>query len=322
MRALDKLASSRRTRNFFPTLAGMRFSHIVVTKDRPDSLLDALRGIRAAVPADAEIIVVDGDPERSGEEVVKQIEGPNGGAPIHYIAGVSGICTQRNAGLDAASGDVVIFTDDDCVPASGFYDALARAYGDPHVVGVTGRVLQRYPPRIGSDVHSPLRRMVLGAGRQGSMTSFGFRRPIVDLDTPRRIEFMPGANMSARRAVAMEVGFDEHLQYLGGYALCEDDDFPYRLSRRGVIEYTPGAAVHHRLVGEGTRNKRAFDRSVVANRTYLFRKNFRPTVRAKAGFAMLIAMLFGHRILNREWQGVRGLLDGLRDVWRGDLPGG
>jgi len=300
----------------------MRFSHIVVTKDRPDNLFDSLRGIRAAVPADAEIIVVDGDPERSGEKVVKQVEGPNGGAPIRYIAGVSGICRQRNAGLDAASGDVVIFTDDDCVPASGFYDALARAYGDPHVVGVTGRVFQRLPPRIGSDVHSPLRRMVLGGGRQGSMTSFGFRRPIVDLDAPRRIEFMPGTNMSARRAVALEVGFDENLQHLGGYSLCEDDDFSYRLSRRGVIEYAPAAAVHHSLAGESTRNRRELDRSVVANRTYLFRKNFQPTVRAKLGFATFIAVLFGHRILNREWQGVRGLLDGLRDVWRGDLPGG
>jgi GT2 family glycosyltransferase len=300
----------------------MRFSHIVVTKDRPDNLRDSLHGIRAAVPVDGEIIVVDGDPERSGESIVKQIEGSDGGAPIQYISGVSGIPTQRNAGLDAASGEVVIFTDDDCVPASGFYDALAEAYADPHVVGVTGRVFQRLPPRIGSDVHSRLRRIVLGGGRQGSMTSFGFRRPIVDLDAPRRIEFMPGTNMSARRVVALDVGFDENLQHLGGYALCEDDDFSYRLSRRGAIAYAPAAAVHHRLAGELTRDRRELDRSVVANRTYLFRKNFRPTVHAKLGFAMLIAVLFGHRILNREWQGVRGLLDGLRDVWRGDLPGG
>jgi glycosyltransferase involved in cell wall biosynthesis len=300
----------------------MRFSHIVVTKDRPSSLRASLHGICATVPADGEIIVVDGDPGRSAESIVKQVESANGGAPIHYLSGVSGICAQRNAGLEVARGDVVIFTDDDCVPASGFYDALAQAYADPDVVGVTGRVLQPSSTRIGSDVESSLRRTVLGGGRQGSMTSFGFRRPIVDLDIARRIEYMPGTNMSARRAAALEVGFDENLQHLGGYSLCEDDDFSYRLSRKGAIEYAPAAAVHHDLVGEGTRNRRELDRSVVANRTYLFRKNFRPTVRAKLGFATLLAVLFGHRILNREWQGVRGLLDGLRDVWRGDLPGG
>lgn len=43
----------------------MRFSHIIVTKNRPASLLEALQGIRVAIPEDGEIIVVDGDPERS-----------------------------------------------------------------------------------------------------------------------------------------------------------------------------------------------------------------------------------------------------------------
>jgi glycosyltransferase involved in cell wall biosynthesis len=299
----------------------MRFSHIIVTKGRPTVLFDTLEHLHGALPADSEIIVVDGDAERSGEAAVRKLDGQDGGPTVHYFAGVSGICAQRNAGLGAAAGEVVVFTDDDCLPASGYYDALAQAYADPRVVGATGRVLQRKATRIGSDVHSPLRRIVLGGGRQGSVTSFGFRRPIVDFETPRTIEFMPGGNMSARRAVALEVGFDEQLQYLSGYSLCEDDDFSYRLSRKGLIQYAPSAAVHHLSIGEQTRNRRALDRAVVVNRTYLFRKNFRPTLLAKLGFAGFIALLFGHRILNREWDGVHGLLEGLRDVRRGNLPG-
>ena len=47
--------------------------------------------------------------------------------------------------------------------------------------------------------------------------------------------------------------------------------------------------------------------------------NFPRTLRARLGFAGLIAMLFGHRTVNRDWQGMRGLVDGLRDVWRKDL---
>jgi glycosyltransferase involved in cell wall biosynthesis len=298
----------------------VRFSHIIVTKDRPAVLLSTLESLLAANPADGEIIVVDGDPARSGEVVLGQLEGRGGGSPIRYVAGVSGICSQRNAGVDAARGDVVIFTDDDCTPASGFYEALASAYEDPRVIGVTGRVLQRRSARIGSDVHSPLRRMVLGGGSQGTMTSFGFRRPIVDLTIPRSIEFMPGGIMSARRALAAELRFDERLQLLSGYALCEDDDFSYRLSRRGLIRYLPSLAVYHQSIGERTRDRRGLDRAVVTNRTYLFRKNFTRTLRGKLGFAGFIVTLFGHRILNREWQGVRGLLDGLLDVWRRNLP--
>jgi glycosyltransferase involved in cell wall biosynthesis len=294
--------------------ATVRFSHIIATRDRPALLRTALETLVAAIPAEGEIIVVDGDPARSGEAVVRPLESQDGAAPIRYIAGISGLCSQRNAGIDAARGDVVIFTDDDCAPAPGFYEALASAYEDPQMIGATGRVLQRRAERIGSDIESRLRRIVLGGGRQGSMTSFGFRRPIVDVEAPCSVEYMPGTFMSGRRSVAAEVRFDEQLERLSGYALGEDDDFSYRLSRRGLIRYVPSAAVHHRSIGRDTADRRLLDRLVVTNRTYLFRKNFSQTFRGRLGFAALLVLLFGHRIINREWQGVRGLLDGLSDA--------
>ena len=46
---------------------------------------------------------------------------------------------------------------------------------------------------------------------------------------------MPGCFMSARREAA-SVRFDEKL---GAYALAEDEDFSYRLSRRGRLVYLP-----------------------------------------------------------------------------------
>ncbi len=58
---------------------------------------------------------------------------------------------------------------------------------------------------------------------------------------------------------------------------------------------------------------------MVLNRAYLYRKNFPATVSGHVGFARLMLLLFGHRVLNREWQGVRGLLDGLRELQGGDL---
>ena len=281
-------------------------------------LREALLSALASLPRDGEIIVVDGDPRRSAEAVVEELDSPDGGPPIRYIAGVSGLCAQRNKGMDAAQGDVVIFTDDDCTLAAGFYEALAGAYRDPEVIGVTGRVLQAPDRRIGSNIESPLRRMVLGGGRQGTMTSFGFRRPIVDVESPRTIEYMPGTFMSARRAIAADVRFDEWLGRSHGYSLGEDDDFSYRLSRRGTLRYVPSAAVHHHSLGKSTMDRRVLDRLLVINRTYLFRKNFAGTLRAKLGYAGLIVLLFSHRIVNRDWQGMRGLIDGLHDVWRGD----
>ena len=49
--------------------------------------------------------------------------------------------------------------------------------------------------------------------------------------------------------------------------------------------------------------------------------NFPQTRRAKTRFAVLMAMLCVHRVLNREWSGLRGLLGGMREVRRTRSPG-
>lgn len=290
----------------------MRLSHVIATKGRPAQLREALESSLAQLPSDAEIIVVDGDPRGSAAAVVEEFA-PDAADRLRYMTSAPSSTLQRNRGLDTARGEFVVFSDDDAVLLPGLFEALAEAYRDPSVVGATGHVIESDDGRIGSANRSRLRRLVLGGGPQGTMTSFGFRRPILDVERSHDVEYMPGTLMSARTSVAVEVRFDEAL---GGYALGEDDDFSYRLSRRGRVVYLPNAVVRHQAIGTRTMDRRAQDRLVVINRTYLFHKNFGRSVRARLGFAALIGMLFFHRILNREWRGVRGLLDGLAEVLR------
>jgi GT2 family glycosyltransferase len=135
---------------------------------------------------------------------------------------------------------------------------------------------------------------------------------------PRDVEFMPGPLMTARREHAAAVRFDERL---AAYSLGEDDDFSYRLSRRGRIRYVPEAVVYHHELGWRNIDRRKMDRLRVVNHSYLFRKNYRRTWRARAGFARHIGVLFAHRVVNREWSAVRGLLEGMWDVRRSRGPG-
>ena len=184
----------------------MRVSHVIATKERPEPLREAVASSLADLPVDGEIVVVDGDPERSALTVVEQL-GSEAARPeaLRYLQSRAGSTVQRNVGIDAARGEVVVFTDDDCVAKPGLFEALLGAYEDPAVVGATGRVLETHEDRIGSPSASRLRWLVLGGGRQGTMTSFGFRRPIIDVDLPRDVQYMPGAPMSARRSIAAEV---------------------------------------------------------------------------------------------------------------------
>jgi GT2 family glycosyltransferase len=254
------------------------------------------------------VIVVDGDRARSAESVVTEMQRRHPKLRALYIPSRPGGTIQRNIGIDAASGDVLVFVDDDCTFEPGLFEALTAAYRDPTVVGATGRVVEPSLERFGPNEHSRLRLLLVGGGRQGQMSSFGFRRPIVDLARARDVEYMPGALMSARREIAAEVRFDEQL---ADYTLGEDDDFSFRLSRRGRIRYVPAALVHHHQLGVRQMDRRKLDRLRVVNHAYLFRKNFPQTVTARAGFAALLFMRCGHRILNREWSGLLGLLEGI-----------
>jgi GT2 family glycosyltransferase len=122
--------------------------------------------------------------------------------------------------------------------------------------------------------------------------------------------------MSARREVAVDVGFDEQLSGFPATALAEDEDFSYRLSRLGRIRYLPAVTVQHLKLGFGSRDEREHGRLLVVSRAYLFRKNFQPTARTRAQFGLLVTALVVHRLVNREWAGARGLIEGALQAWR------
>jgi len=288
----------------------MRFSVVIPTMRREEILDATLESLRHCDPAPYEVIVIDADQEGSSHPVVTTFDQQVSPA-VRYLRTVPSLTRQRNYGIDDASGDVVVFLDDDVTIQSDIFARLAEVYGDASIVGATGRVIEPDSGRVG-DRASPLRRLLLGSGREGTFTRYGYPRYLRNLDEPRDVEFMQGCFMSARYDAAARVRFDEHL---GGYALAEDEDFSYRLSRLGRIRYVPEIHVEHRKLGFGSQDPRSFDRRVIVNRAYLFRKNFPQTVLARLQFVLLVFALIGHRLVNREWQGARGLLDGAVAVW-------
>ncbi|MEA2387814.1 MAG: hypothetical protein QOG41_587 [Thermoleophilaceae bacterium] len=286
-----------------------RFTVVVATRDRPEVLRATLTSIARCDPPPHEVIVVDGGETGSAEPVARD-------AGARYARSRPGLTVQRNAGVDLAQGDVLVFVDDDTEVDPGLLAALARGYADAGVVGVTGRVVDRDLRRFGN-MRSRWRRLLPGGGREGSMTRFGYPRRVQDEAREQDVEYMLGGLMSTRRDAAARVRFDERLT---GYGLLEDEDFSYRLSRLGRLRFLPDACVVHMNVDAARKvspaRTREFNRTVVVNRAYLFRKNFRRTPLARLQFAMLVGVLAVHRAANGEWAGVRGLVDGSVEAWR------
>jgi GT2 family glycosyltransferase len=291
----------------------VRFSVVIPTKGRLAPLRKTLESLREADPLPDEVLVIDADEGSSARALVVELQ--DGRLPAHYVHTEPSLTMQRNVGIERASGDVVVFLDDDVSLPKDLFAKLLRAYAAEDVVGATGWVIEPHAQRLGGP-RSILRRLVLpGSRRQpGRFTRYGYPHYVVVADGPCDVEFMPGCFMSARRSAAAEVRFDEHL---GAYALAEDEDFSYRLSRLGRVVYLPDVVVVHEKLGFRSFDSRDLGRLVVKNRAYLFRKNFPQTRRARFQFGLLLATLVGHRLINREWRGALGVLEGTLNLVRG-----
>jgi GT2 family glycosyltransferase len=289
----------------------VRFSVVIPTMRREAILAATLDSLRRCDPAPHEVIVIDADPEGSSQPIVTEFDHEVDPA-VRYVRSRASLTLQRNLGIGGATGDVLVFLDDDVDIEPDLFARLEEAYRDPAVVGATGRIVEPESGRGGP--RSALRRLLPGGGHEGTFTRYGYPRYLRDLDSPTDVEFMQGCFMSARRKLAAQVLFDEEL---GGYALAEDEDFSYRLSRLGRIRYVPGIVIHHRKLGFGSQDSRRFGRLVVKNRAYLFRKNFPQTRLARAQFGLLVLALVGHRVVNGELRGALGVLEGARTEWLG-----
>jgi GT2 family glycosyltransferase len=276
---------------------------VIATLGRPEPLERALDSLLASDLRPDEVLVVDGDENRGAEASVTRRSG--GPLTVRHIPAARGLTRQRNTGLDAARGEIVLFLDDDARVRPDTLGRVVAAYEDLDVVGATGRVIEPASNRVGGK-NSRVRVLLRGRGRDGTFTAAGYPRRLVDETVTTDIEFMQGAFMSARTGVAREVRFDERLT---GYGLAEDEDFSCRLARVGTIRYLGDAVVDHDNAGFHGKDRRAFGHQVVRNRSYLFEKNFPQTPGARMRFRFLLVVLVLHRLLNRDLAGARGLTE-------------
>jgi glycosyltransferase involved in cell wall biosynthesis len=206
------------------------------TRERPDDLARALRGVCAQTHAGHDVLVVDNAP--STDRTIRMVEQFPG---VRYVCEpTAGLNVARNRAIREATGEVVAFTDDDATPEPGWLDALLINFGDPRVQCVTGLTL---PLELETEAQE-LFETISPFGR-------GFRRRIFDgqRDNPLEVgQVGAGANMAIRRTVLSQVGpFDERLDAGTPARSGGDHEMFVRILAAGHrICYDPAAVSWHR----------------------------------------------------------------------------
>jgi glycosyltransferase involved in cell wall biosynthesis len=187
----------------------VRFSVVIPTMRREAILAATLDSLRRCDPAPHEVIVIYADSEGSSQPVVTEFDQEVDPA-VRYIRSRPSLTLQRSLGIGDATGDVIVFLDDDVDIEPDLFARLEEAYGEPSVVGATGRIVE--PESAGAKVPArPSGVSSRAAGREGTFTRYGYPRYLRDLDSPTDVEFMQGCFMSSRRELAAQVLFGEQL---------------------------------------------------------------------------------------------------------------
>lgn len=166
-----------------------------------------------------EIIIVDNNSTDDTAAIVA-------GYPVTLLheRSVKTSYAARNTGIRNAVGEIVAFTDADCLPQADWLTHLAQGFRTPDVVGLAGRLQPVEPVGLVDAFlakRSPVRSQRIGGGW-----------------------YVVTANAAYRRNILLRLGmFDQRLS-TGG-----DIDLSLRIqaSGSGRIEAAPGAIVNHQF---------------------------------------------------------------------------
>ncbi|OLE61571.1 MAG: glycosyl transferase, partial [Cyanobacteria bacterium 13_1_40CM_2_61_4] len=206
----------------FPTNASWpRISVVVCTYNDEWTLRSCLDGLSELEYPDHEVIVVNDGSTDSTDEITREYG-------FRLISTENrGLASARNAGLGAATGEIVAYIDADARPDSYWLSHLAVSFLKSSHVGVGG---PNIPPP--------------GDGAVAECVANAPGGPIHVLLSDQLAEHIPGCNMAFwKKSLEAIGGFDPRFRIAG-----DDVDICWRLQQEGwTVGFSPGAVVwHHR----------------------------------------------------------------------------
>jgi glycosyltransferase involved in cell wall biosynthesis len=225
--------------------AVVRLSLVIPTYRRAEDVMRCLGSVQRQALEDFEVLVVDNSPDAELRARIDALE-RSARVPARYVHEPRlGLHNARHAGARAASGDVVVFTDDDAEFDTNWLAAYARCFdARPDMAAAGGRVLPKW------DAPPPA---WLCAAMQADPTMFP-ALSLLDLSPDFQVKpdgFFFGVNMAVRRQALFDAGgFNPEIfgdRWLGD----GETGLNRKLWARGeLVGYIPDALVYHHVSAE------------------------------------------------------------------------
>jgi glycosyltransferase involved in cell wall biosynthesis len=209
-----------------------RVSAVICTRNRPDLIGTAVRSVLATEPAPFELLVIDQSTDGRTGEIVQSLAAEH--PSLRYLhTEKAGLSRAYNIGIRETTGEILAFTDDDCVAPAGWIKSIVSAFElEPDSDLLYGQVL--LPATLAHKVDDLPTLAIWEPWRLNRTRS------------PFRLYGM-GANFAARRSLFRKIGlFDEVLGGGGPLKSSQDFDLQYRAYIAGsTTTYRPEVQIDH-----------------------------------------------------------------------------
>jgi len=217
----------------------LTISVIIPTYHRPKELERCLEALKKQNRQADEVLVTVRDSDTETWTFLASFDPQP--LPLHIIkvsVSVPGVVAAMNMGMDAASGDIIAFTDDDAAPHTDWLERMeAHFLSDSNIGGVGGRDWVYH----GTQLEKGEREVV------GQVQWFGrvIGEHHLGVGEAREVDVLKGVNMSFRRSAIAQMHFDTRMRGTGAQVHFELA-FSLALKRAGwKLIYDPKVAVNH-----------------------------------------------------------------------------
>jgi GT2 family glycosyltransferase len=283
---------------------GLKLAIAIATAGRREVLSETVQFMKNQARPPDEFLLCPAKPEDADAQTLGEVH-----PQLAVVPSSVGLCRQRNALIAASQADIMVFFDDDFLPAADFLAEVEKLFlAHPDVVIATGLLLADGSRGAGMETREGEEILAL-AGENAAPDALS---PVYNAY---------GCNMVVRLDAVRRHGlrFDEDLPL---YAWLEDVDFSRAIAAHGrVVKSARLRGVHLGTKKAGRSPGRRLGYSQIANRVYIMRKGNMSARGALGGAIWNVSSNLIKSLRPEPWADRRGRLAGnliaLWDLVRG-----